>query len=653
MSGRGLWRKCPPRSIGWPVHRHRGIISRVRRKPVPWLLGAALIAAPAAAQPPASELFGSHEAPSSSSPAPYGTYAAGCLAGGMELPETTPAWQAMRLSRNRNWGHPEMIAFIDRLSARARGIGWPRLYIGDIGQPRGGPMRSGHRSHQIGLDVDIWLRRPDARELDRVAREQIGSYNVVAANGVDLNDNWTPEHHAIIRAAAEDPAVARIFVNAAIKRAMCLAERGPGGIDAPWLRKVRPWKGHDHHFHVRLACPQGATGCQDQPPPAPGNGCGAELAHWFPQGTLAVDATADRQSEEAPERPPTRSVSGELTLSDLPPACRAVHEDDAAALASIAPYVPQAAVQAAPVFFADAAEAHTGFIGTRYHWMPPVDLNAAEQRGVALKVEGELPPGLEFQDRGFGNAVVSGIPEAEGEWTFAIVAHARGDEQGRLAVTLPVEALRAETAAAAKLPSLEHQVRDFVTNFTGDECFLAMPVRVAEARIEIEAYADEAAPFYDFDAAFKTTMGSEAQIGGRLVTRPQCEALAFARAFPHGDPPEVGLSDPDHRLEPGQPMEAVITGEAVRYITLLLVRPDGSVVDLSDYLKREGLELKIAVIVQGRGPHLLVAVDTIFPLVKPDFLVPGKVNDIFANLRAGNTARNYDMKTSLTYFVIG
>jgi serine/threonine-protein kinase len=178
-------------------------------------------------------------------------------------------------------------------------------------------------------------------------------------------------------------------------------------------------------------------------------------------------------------------------------------------------------------------------------------------------------------------------------------------------------------------------------------------VRVAEARIEIEAYAEERAPFDDFDAAFRTAMGSEADIGGRLVTRPQCEALAFARAFPHGNPPQVALSDPDHILDPGQPLEAVITGEAVRYITLLLVRPDGSVVDLSDYLRREGPELKIAVIVQGRGPYLLVAVDTVFPLVKPDFLTAGKVNDIFANLRAGNTARNYDMKTSLAYFVVG
>jgi penicillin-insensitive murein endopeptidase len=616
------------------------------------VLAAALTALPALAEPPASALFGAEPAPTSSAPASYGTYAKGCLAGAMQLPETTPGWQAMRLGRNRNWGHPEMIAFIDRLSARAREIGWPRLYIGDIGQPRGGPMRSGHRSHQIGLDVDIWMLRPDTRELDRAERERVGSYNVVAANGVDVNDNWTPEHQAIIRAAAEDPAVARIFVNAAIKRAMCLAEEKSGTIDAPWLRKVRPWKGHDHHFHVRLACSRDAAGCADQAPPAPGDGCGAELAHWFPQGALAPDATEGRIAEEAPEAPATRSIQGELTMADLPEACQAVLADDAVALANIEIYAPQAAVNAAPVFFDERVEAHTGFLGTRYFWLPPVDLNAALQRRVSLRVEGELPPGLEFQDLGGGNSVITGTPEQEGAWIFDIVAEDRGEEQGRLVVDLPVEQLNAATAEAAKLPSLEHQVRDFVTNFTGDECFLATPVRVAAARIEIEAFADEAAPFYDFDAAFTAAMGSEAQIGGRLVSAAQCEALAFARAFPHGSPPQITLSDPDNVLAPGQPMEAVITGEAVRYITLLLVRPDGSIFDLSDYLRREGQELKIAVIVQGHGPHLLVAVDTVFPLVKPDFLVAGKVNNIFANLRAGNTARNYDMKTSLAYFVL-
>ena len=109
----------------------------------------------------ARQLFGAAPHASQQASAPFGGYAKGCPAGGVELPETGPIWQAMRLSRNRNWGHPEVVDFVQKLSQfAATQPGWEGLYIGDISQPRGGPMLSGHRSHQIGLDVDIWMRAP-------------------------------------------------------------------------------------------------------------------------------------------------------------------------------------------------------------------------------------------------------------------------------------------------------------------------------------------------------------------------------------------------------------------------------------------------------------------------------------------------------------
>lgn len=620
---------------------------------------AALVAVPSAgialADPPAAAVFGAVDAPTASEPAPFGKYAGGCLAGGTKLAETGPAWQAMRLSRNRNWGHPEMIAFIGRLAGAAREIGWPGLYVGDIGQPRGGPMRSGHRSHQIGLDVDVWLRRPDGRALSRAERESMGSINVVAGNGADLNSNWTPSHHRLIRAAAEDPAVARIFVNAAIKRGMCAAERGADGrVDAPWLRKVRPWKGHDHHFHVRLACPPGAAGCRDQAPPPPGDGCGAELARWFPGGTRSLDPLAGGPDEEAQTEGTTRGLS-ELTLSDLPPACRAVAAGEAAALsASTAPTVPSVAVPPAPasvapgpVFRDDRAEAHTGFLGTRYFWIAPVDRAATAAAEVALEVSGDLPPGLTFRDRGGGHGLVAGVPEAAGRWSFDIVARARGAEHGRLAVTLPVEQLRADTADTAALPSLADRVRDFAVNFAGAECFHAAPVTIAAARIEVEAFSDAVPPFHDFDAAFRAAMGTEAAVGGRLVTPAQCPALAFARMWPHPAPPKLVLSETDHVAAPGQPLEAVLTGGAMRYVTPLLVGPEGAVTDLSAGVTLEGPSLRIAVPGQASGPHLLVLADTAFPLLPPDY-----AGDALSALAAGDAARGYGLRVSLGYFVV-
>ncbi len=75
----------------------------------------------------ASHVFGAQRAPSADPAQPHGSYAKGCLAGAVALPETGPGWQAMRLGRNRNWGHPAMIRFIERLSDEAAAIGWPRL----------------------------------------------------------------------------------------------------------------------------------------------------------------------------------------------------------------------------------------------------------------------------------------------------------------------------------------------------------------------------------------------------------------------------------------------------------------------------------------------------------------------------------------------
>ena len=263
---------------------------------------------PPAHAEPAKYLFGAKKAPADLAPASHGEYAKGCLAGGTELPETGPGWQAMRLSRNRNWGHPSAIRFIERFSQRVQSIGWPRLYIGDISQPRGGPMRSGHRSHQLGLDIDIWLLRPSEKLLSRKQREKVGSPRTVS--GTKVNKYWTASHHQVLKAAASDPGVARIFVNPAIKQAMCWDE--PQGGDRLWLRKIRPWFGHDAHFHVRLNCPPESPDCVPQAPIPAGDGCDETLAWWF--------SDEARNPKPSGNKKPRRA----LTMDDLPLACAGV-----------------------------------------------------------------------------------------------------------------------------------------------------------------------------------------------------------------------------------------------------------------------------------------------------------------------------------------
>ena len=272
-----------------------------------------VVALPLSAAPEASQLFGAANKGSTQRAAPLGSYAQGCAAGSVALPETGPTWQAMRLSRNRNWGHPTTIDFIQKLSAKAAQLpGWNGLYIGDISQPRGGPMLSGHRSHQIGLDIDIWMLPANNLKLSRREREKISSLSLRRAKGAYINDKFTPQHMEIMKAAAKDKRTARIFVFPGAKVAMCNAEKG----NRRWLRKIRPWYGHHYHFHVRLACPKGARGCKDQNPPPAGDGC-ADAQKWV--NDILNPPKAKPRDPNAPK--PKPRVRREYILSDLPQQC--------------------------------------------------------------------------------------------------------------------------------------------------------------------------------------------------------------------------------------------------------------------------------------------------------------------------------------------
>ncbi len=255
----------------------------------------------------AKVLFGSQVAPAPLEARSIGSYARGCLAGGIALPVNESAWQVMRLSRNRNWGHPALIAFLERFAIASQKVGWPGLLVGDMGQPRGGPMLTGHASHQIGLDADIWLMPMPNRVLSPGERESISAVSVVQSDKIEIDPKvWTPLHVRLIRQASLDPEVARIFVNPAIKKALC-DEAGP---DRAWLTKVRPWYGHNYHFHVRLACPADMASCKDQEAPPAGDGCGKDLAWW-----LGPEPYKDEP--QGPPKPPVK-------LADLPPACSQV-----------------------------------------------------------------------------------------------------------------------------------------------------------------------------------------------------------------------------------------------------------------------------------------------------------------------------------------
>jgi penicillin-insensitive murein endopeptidase len=267
----------------------------------------------AAENTPAKQAFGAVSLPSAAAANPYGSYAKGCMAGAVAIPTDGPAWQAMRLSRNRRWGNPQMIALIERFSEDARKIGWPGLLLGDISQPRGGPMLSGHASHQIGLDADIWFTPMPSRTLTAQEREAIPFTSMLDKSKFLTVDpkRWTQTHARLVMQAASYPQVDRVFVNPAIKKKLCETWMG----DRSALGKVRPIYGHDEHFHIRIKCPAGAEGCKPQAAVPAGDGCDKSLAWWF-----------TKEPWEAPKKDPNAKPvkPRPVLVSDLPKACSAV-----------------------------------------------------------------------------------------------------------------------------------------------------------------------------------------------------------------------------------------------------------------------------------------------------------------------------------------
>lgn len=223
--------------------------------------------------------------PSAGPAAAIGAYSAGCLAGGVAL-SASPELELLRPKHRRGFGHPELVDYVRSLAHAAVAQGLGRLRVGDLAQPRGGPAPRGHASHQTGLDVDLDYvlggRRAGTGQALMVDRERGEPAKAFGEAQIEL-----------LRLAASDNRVARIFVNPVLKRALCARPVAPGE-DAAWRARIRPWWGHDAHFHVRLRCPADSPDCKDQPALGPDDGCGAELDWWF-----APHATADRAQAAA------------------------------------------------------------------------------------------------------------------------------------------------------------------------------------------------------------------------------------------------------------------------------------------------------------------------------------------------------------------
>lgn len=268
------------------------------------------------AAPIAKKLFGAKKLPAVLKPAAFGFYSKGCIAGAVAIANDGPTWQAMRPARNRRWGHPELIKLVIKLSQKAQQGGWNGILVGDISQPRGGPMLSGHASHQMGLDADIWLNEMPKRRYSTRERNNVSAVSMLKDRYSVSEKIWTKGHFNLIKSAARFEQVERVLVHPGIKKKLCDTATG----DRSWLQKVRPYWGHHYHMHVRMGCPAGSAGCRKQAATVPGDGCGKNLKWWFDVGLAPPKKIKRPKGWKPPKVKPKRQIR----LGDLPQACAVV-----------------------------------------------------------------------------------------------------------------------------------------------------------------------------------------------------------------------------------------------------------------------------------------------------------------------------------------
>jgi hypothetical protein len=431
---------------------------------------------------------------------------------------------------------------------------------------------------------------------------------------------------------------------------------------------VRPWRGHNAHFHVRLACPDRSGNCSDQPEPPPGDGCDAALESLLtevvtrsvaidtrsladPDAVLEEDDWYDEgagQDEFAGTRGLGRKV---LTLDQMPQACRALADADAVFAAA-----PREPVER-------EITALYGIAGSRYLWVLPLDRDLAALR---FEAAGALPPGLSAAPGLDGGLVIQGAPELPGDFRFGIVGRDGAGVRARFTVAMAVEPGRTQgggvvvpqtpsapspAPAAIPAPSFqarELEVRAFLRDFGGGDCFYAHPVRVADASAEIEAFSYRQAPLYELDTAFRTAMGFEAAIGARLVGPGHCAALTFARQLAERGAPAPTVAIDDVTLGAGGYLSGRVDTPAGMTSVLLVVDPNGDVEVAAGGLRGArsySYRTRSAV-----GPHLLVAVAS--AIGNTVGATAGSGDAVFARLAAEARSGTGPLSVAVRYFTV-
>ncbi|MBC7385040.1 MAG: penicillin-insensitive murein endopeptidase [Cryobacterium sp.] len=216
-------------------------------------------------------------------PQAFGGYVRGKLKNGDVLPASGEGVLKLFRARDRGYGTLDLLSLIkDAAHEIHRDLpATENVQVGDISARAGGRV-GGHGSHQNGLDADIVFFKKNHRAMDpTVSKPNVTGFDESFVDGkgrmtanFDVEANWR-----FIQLIVSTGRIDRIFVDEKIKKSFCEFAIAKG-MRPEWtetLRKLRHWRNHRDHMHVRMSCPAKSDQCLTSAPIPTGDGCGMLL----------------------------------------------------------------------------------------------------------------------------------------------------------------------------------------------------------------------------------------------------------------------------------------------------------------------------------------------------------------------------------------
>jgi serine/threonine protein kinase len=157
------------------------------------------------------------------------------------------------------------------------------------------------------------------------------------------------------------------------------------------------------------------------------------------------------------------------------------------------------------------------------------------------------------------------------------------------------------------------RIEAYIRYHDAESCLYLSPVAVSENTAHIEAFSHNLEAIASFRSDFQIVNGFFPNIITHKISEKHCDAIAFLQQLDARRIPEIAIRLTRRPIKAGDTMNVSIQGAGTRTTTLLLIEPDGGIINLTPHLQKDGTDLVFSGNPGERtpaGPRLLIALVT-------------------------------------------